>query len=63
MVEYCNCNTKIMGLSLAVMVCTKIEKLAKSFNDMASNGSTVVKLILYFPEIVGSRLTPMVSLG
>ncbi len=63
MVEYYHWHTKIMGLSLVVTVCTRIEKLANSLNDMTSSGSTVVKLIPYFPEIVGSRLTPMVSLG
>ncbi len=57
MVEYCNCQPKIMGLSLVVMVCTRIEKLAKSFDDMTSSGSTIVEHCPHYPKVVGSRRT------
>ncbi len=62
MVEYCNCHTKIMGLSLDDSVCTRIEKLAKRFYYMASSHSTIVEHCPHYPKVVGTRLTLMVTL-
>ncbi len=62
MVEYYHCHTKIKGLSLAVTVCARIEKLRKSFNDMTNSGSTMEEHWPHYPKVVGSRLTPMVTL-
>ncbi len=45
-----------MGLNQADTVCARIEKLAKSFNDMASSHSTVVEYCNCHTKIMGSSL-------